>query len=168
MSKENKATVYGLNKGAYLINKQPQLINDRHLEGELQRSEMYFKNTKEYTKYEQADVLFWSEIEDIKHLKFDDIIQIKNAVIDEVYTPAEGKVKISEIEAIKVTLEENRKNKISNVKHYAEMLRYIIDENGNKQYFVIHPELLNSVLGKYIEHLECKLKEHGLAPVFIR
>lgn len=43
----------------------------------------------------------------------DDIIQIKNAVIDEVYTPAEGKVKISEIEAIKVTLEENRKNKIS-------------------------------------------------------
>ena len=43
----------------------------------------------------------------------DDIIQIKNAVIDEVYTPAEGKVKISEIEAIKVTLEENRKNKVS-------------------------------------------------------
>ena len=43
----------------------------------------------------------------------DDIIQIKNAVIDEVYTPSEGKVKISEIEAIKVTLEENRKNKIS-------------------------------------------------------
>ena len=43
----------------------------------------------------------------------DDIIQIKNAVIDEVYTPAEGKIKISEIEAIKVTLEENRKNKIS-------------------------------------------------------
>lgn len=43
----------------------------------------------------------------------DDIIQIKNAVIDEVYTPAEGKVKIAEIEALKVTLEENRKNKIS-------------------------------------------------------
>lgn len=43
----------------------------------------------------------------------DDIIQIKNAVIDEVYTPAEGKVKISEIEALKVSLEENRKNKIS-------------------------------------------------------
>lgn len=43
----------------------------------------------------------------------DDIIQIKNAVIDEVYIPAEGKVKISEIEAIKVSLEENRKNKIS-------------------------------------------------------
>ena len=43
----------------------------------------------------------------------DDIIQIKNAVIDEVYTPAEGKIKISEIEAIKVSLEENRKNKIS-------------------------------------------------------
>lgn len=43
----------------------------------------------------------------------DDIIQIKNAVIDEVYTPAEGKTKISEIEAIKVTLEENRKNKVS-------------------------------------------------------
>lgn len=125
MNKENKATVYGLDKGAYLINKQPQLVNDRHLEGELQRSEMYFKNTTEYTKYEHADVLFWSEIEDIEQLKF-------------------------------------------NVKHYAEMLRYIIDENGNKQYFVIHPELLNSVLGKYIEHLECKLKEHGLAPVFIR
>lgn len=125
MNKENKATVYGLDKGAYMINKQPQLINDRHLEGELQRSEMYFKNTTEYTKYEHADVLFWSEIEDIEHLKF-------------------------------------------NVKHYAEILRYIIDENGNKQYFVIHPELLNSVLGKYIEHLECKLKEHGLAPVFIR
>ena len=32
MSKENTATVYGLDKGAYLINKQPQLINDRHLE----------------------------------------------------------------------------------------------------------------------------------------
>lgn len=43
----------------------------------------------------------------------DDIILIKNAVIDEVYTPAEGKTKISEIEAVKVTLEENRKNKIS-------------------------------------------------------
>ena len=43
----------------------------------------------------------------------DDIIQIKNAVIDEVYTPAEGKTKISEIEALKVSLEENRKNKIS-------------------------------------------------------
>ena len=43
----------------------------------------------------------------------DDIIQIKNAVIDEVYTPAEGKVKISEIDTLKVSLEENRKNKIS-------------------------------------------------------
>ena len=43
----------------------------------------------------------------------DDIIQIKNAVIDEVYTPAEGKTKIAEIEALKVSLEENRKNKIS-------------------------------------------------------
>ena len=70
MSKENTATVYGLDKGAYLINKQPQLINDRHLEGELQRSEMYFKNTKEYIRREQADVLFWTEIEDIEHLKF--------------------------------------------------------------------------------------------------
>lgn len=55
----------------------------------------------------------WNEYgKRIKALE-DDIIQIKNAVIDEVYTPAEGKVKISEIEAIKVTLEENRKNKIS-------------------------------------------------------
>ena len=43
----------------------------------------------------------------------DDIIQIKNAVIDEVYTPAEGKIKISEIKALKEALEENRKNKIS-------------------------------------------------------
>ena len=43
----------------------------------------------------------------------DDIIQIKNAVIDEVYSPAEGKIKITEIEALKVPLEENRKNKIS-------------------------------------------------------
>ena len=43
----------------------------------------------------------------------DDIIQIKNAVIDEIYSPAEGKIKISEIDAIKVSLEENRKNKIS-------------------------------------------------------
>lgn len=43
----------------------------------------------------------------------DDIIQIKNAVIDEVYSPADGKIKISEIEALKVSLEENRKNKIS-------------------------------------------------------
>ena len=43
----------------------------------------------------------------------DDIIQIKNAVIDEVYTPAEGKIKITEIDALKVSLEENRKNKIS-------------------------------------------------------
>ena len=125
MSKENTATVYELDSGAYLINKQPQLINDRHLKGELQRSEMYFKNTTEYTKYEHADVLFWSEIEDIEHLKF-------------------------------------------KVKHYAEILRYIIDEKGNKQYFVIHPELLNSVLGKYIEHLENKLKEQGIAPMFIQ
>ena len=111
MSKENTATVYELDSGAYLINKQPQLVNDRHLKGELQRSEMYFKNTKEYIRYEQADVLFWSEIEDIEQLKF-------------------------------------------KVKHYTEILRYIIDEKGNKQYFVIHPELLNSTLGKYIEHLE--------------
>ena len=43
----------------------------------------------------------------------DDIIQIKNAVIDEVYTPAEGKIKITEIATLKVSLEENRKNKIS-------------------------------------------------------
>ena len=43
----------------------------------------------------------------------DDIIQIKNAVIDEVYTPAEGKIKITEIDTLKVSLEENRKNKIS-------------------------------------------------------
>ena len=43
----------------------------------------------------------------------DDIIQIKNAVIDEVYTPAEGKAEIAEFEALKVSLEENRKNKIS-------------------------------------------------------
>ena len=120
MSKENTATVYGLDKGAYLINKQPQLINDRHLEGELQRSEMYFKNTKEYIRREQADVLFWTEIEGIEPLKF-------------------------------------------NVKHYTEILRYVIDENGNKQYFVIHPELLNSALGKYILHLENKLKEQGSA-----
>ena len=120
MSKENTATVYGLDKGAYLSNKQPQLINDRHLEGELQRSEMYFKNTKEYIRREQADCLFWTEIEDIEQLKF-------------------------------------------NVKHYTELLRYIIDENGNKQYFVIHPELINSTLGKYITHLENKLKEQGIA-----
>ena len=31
---------------------------------------MYFKNTKEYIRREQADVLFWTEIEDIEHLKF--------------------------------------------------------------------------------------------------
>ena len=43
----------------------------------------------------------------------DDIIQIKNAVIDEIYSPAEGKIKITEIDALKVSLEENRKNKIS-------------------------------------------------------
>ena len=117
MNKENTATVYGLDRGAYLINKQPQLINYRHLEGELQLSEMYFKNT--------ADVLFWSEIEDIEQLKF------------------------------KVT-------------HYTEILRYIIDENGNKQYFVIHPELLDSTLGQYVVHLENKLKEQGIAPMFIQ
>ena len=125
MSKENTATVYELDRGAYLINKQPQLINDRHLEGELQRSEMYFKNTTEYTKYEHADVLFWSELEDIEHLKF-------------------------------------------NVKHFAEILRYIIDEKGNKHYFVIHPELLDSTLGQYVVHLENKLKEHSIAPMFIQ
>ena len=35
MSKENTATVYGLDRGAYLINKQPQVINDdRHLKGD--------------------------------------------------------------------------------------------------------------------------------------
>ena len=54
------------------------------------------------------------------------------------------------------------------VKHYAEILRYIIDENGNKQYFVIHPELLNSTLGQYVAHLENKLKEQGIAPMFIQ
>ena len=43
----------------------------------------------------------------------DDIIQIKNAVIDEVYTPAEGKIKITEIDALKVVFEECRKNKLS-------------------------------------------------------
>ena len=80
---------------------------------------MYFKNTKKYIQREQADVLFWSEIEDTDHLKF-------------------------------------------NVKHYTEILRYIIDEKGNKQYFVIHPELINSTLGKYITHLENKLKEQGI------
>ena len=126
MSKENKATVYGLDRGAYLINKQLQLINDRHLKGELQRSEMYFKNTKAYTKYEHSDALFWTEIKmDIEQLKF------------------------------KAT-------------HYTEILRYIIDENGNKQYFVIHPELLNSTLGQYVVHLENKLKENGIAPMFIQ
>ena len=126
MSKENTATVYELDRGAYLINKQPQLVNgDRQLKEEIRRSEMYFKNTKEYTKYEHADVLFWTEIKDIEQLKF-------------------------------------------KVKHYTEILRYIIDENGNKQYFVIHPELLNSTLGKYIVHLENKLKEQGIAPMFIQ
>ena len=125
MSKENTATVYELDRGAYLINKQSQLINDRHLEGELQSSEMYFKNTKEYIRRAQADVLFWTEIEGKEQLKF------------------------------KVT-------------HYTEILRYIIDENGNKQYFVIHPELLDSTLGQYVVHLENKLKEHGIAPMFIQ
>ena len=62
MSKENTATVYGLDRGAYLINKQPHLVTDRQLKYELQRSEMYFKNTKEYIRREHADVLFWSEI----------------------------------------------------------------------------------------------------------
>lgn len=57
----------------------------------IQRSEMYFMHTKEYTKYKHSDVLFWTELEDTTHLKF-------------------------------------------NVKHYTEILRYIIDENGNKQY----------------------------------
>ena len=123
MSKENKATVYELDRGAYLINKQPQLINDSHLKEELQRSEMYFKNTKEYIRREHADVLVWTEIADIEQLKF------------------------------KVTT------------HYTEILRYIIDENGNKQYFVIHPELLNSTLGQYVVHLENKLKEQGIAPI---
>ena len=75
--------------------------------------------TKEYTKYEHADTLFWSELKDTAHLN------------------------------LKVT-------------HYKELIRHIIDENGNKQYFVIHPELLNSTLGKYIEHLECKLKNTEL------
>ena len=42
-------------------------------------------------------------------------------------------------------------------------MRYIIDENGNKQYFMIHPELLNSTLGQYVVHLENKLKEQGIA-----
>ena len=125
MSKENTATVYGLDKGAYLINKQPRLVTNRYLEGELRRSEMYFKNTYKYIRCEQ-DVLFWTEIENIEQLKF------------------------------KVTT------------HYTEILRYIIDENGNKQYFVIHPELLNSTLGQYIVHLENKLKENGIAPMFIQ
>lgn len=64
--------------------------------------------------YESKEAeLHWTEYaKSIKALD-DDIIQIKNAVIDEVYTPAEGKAKISEIEALKVTLEESRKNKVS-------------------------------------------------------
>ena len=121
MSKENTATVYGLDRDAYLLNKKPYLVNDAAcLKKDIQRSEMYFMHTDRYTRYEHADVLFWTELEDTAHLKF------------------------------KVT-------------HYKELLRYIIDENGTKQYFVIHPKLINSTLGKYIEHLENKLKENGIA-----
>lgn len=119
---EETAIVYELDKGAYLLNKKPILINDDRLKYDIQRSEMYFMRTKEYTKYEHADVLFWSELEDTCTFKF------------------------------KVT------------HHYRELIRHIIDENGNKQHFVIHPELLNSTLGQYVVHLENKLKEHGIAP----
>lgn len=126
MSKENKATVYGLDKGAYLLNKKPYLMNDAAwLKYDIQRSEMYFMHTKEYTKYEHANVLFWTELEDTAHLKF------------------------------KVT-------------HHQELIRNTIDEKGNKHYFVIHPELLNSTLGQYVVHLENKLKEQGIAPMFIQ
>ncbi len=64
--------------------------------------------------YESKEAeLHWTEYaKRIKALD-DDIIQIKNAVIDEVYTPAEGKTKIADLEQDKILLEENRKNKIS-------------------------------------------------------
>ena len=83
MSKENTATVYGLDKGAYLINKQPQLINDRHLKKSFNVVKCIL-NTKEYTKYEHADVLFWTEIKDIEQLKF------KVTHYTEIYNRREG------------------------------------------------------------------------------
>jgi hypothetical protein len=72
------------------------------------------KRSQNNVHYESKEAeMHWVEYgKRIKALD-DDIIQIKNAVIDEVYTPAEGKVKITEIDALKVSLEENRKNKIS-------------------------------------------------------
>ena len=51
--------------------------------------------------------------------------------------------------------------------HYDALIRNIIDNNGVRHYFVLHPKLKNSVLGKYIEHLESKLKIRGDAPIFL-
>ena len=72
------------------------------------------KRSPNNVHYESKEAeLHWNEYaKRIKALD-DDIIQIKNAVIDEVYTPAEGKTKIADLEQDKILLEENRKNKIS-------------------------------------------------------
>lgn len=43
----------------------------------------------------------------------EEIDQIKMAVMDEIYTPAEGKEKIKEVEDKKVQLEQDRKNKVT-------------------------------------------------------
>ena len=60
MSKENTATVYELDRGAYLINKQPQLINDRQLKEELQ-CRMYFKkHLRIYKMWARCFILDWN------------------------------------------------------------------------------------------------------------
>ena len=51
--------------------------------------------------------------------------------------------------------------------HYDALIRHIIDDCGKAQYFVLHPKLLDSTLGKYITHLESKLKIRGDAPMFL-
>ena len=51
--------------------------------------------------------------------------------------------------------------------HYDALIRNIIDKNGVRHYFVLHPKLLDSALGKYITHLESKLKIRGDAPMFL-
>lgn len=51
--------------------------------------------------------------------------------------------------------------------HYDALIRNIIDERGDMHYFVLHPKLLDSALGKYITHLESKLKIRGDAPMFL-
>ena len=54
----------------------------------------------------------------------EEIDQIKMAVMDEIYTPAEGKEKIKEVEDKKVQLEQDRKNKVTILHNIEEIKKW--------------------------------------------